>query len=86
LPFPEKGDKLDLCVRSKFKKRLGWKHGNTPRRFLMGIKIFLSPIISKIVEIFHKTLSEHTAISNHIRYILVPSSLAGRGLGVGFLF
>jgi|688.fasta_scaffold88548_3 hypothetical protein len=27
-----------------------------------------------------------TAISNHIRYILAPSSLAGRGLGVGFLF
>jgi len=27
-----------------------------------------------------------TAISNHIRYILATSSLAGRGLGVGFLF
>lgn len=27
-----------------------------------------------------------TAISNHIRYILAPSLLAGRGLGVGFLF
>ncbi|QSV70268.1 MAG: hypothetical protein HEQ20_05195 [Aphanizomenon flos-aquae KM1D3_PB] len=27
-----------------------------------------------------------TAISNLMRYILAPSSLAGRGLGVGFLF
>jgi len=40
LPFEEKSDKLYLCVRRKFKKRLGWKHGNTPRRFLMS-KIFL---------------------------------------------
>ncbi|MEH2023773.1 hypothetical protein [Nostoc sp.] len=29
---------LFSCVRSKLKnkKRLGWKHGNTPRRFLIG--------------------------------------------------
>lgn len=26
----------------KDKKRLGWKHGNTPRRFLIGIQRFYS--------------------------------------------
>ncbi|MEH2282645.1 MAG: Na-translocating system protein MpsC family protein [Nostoc sp.] len=26
------------------------------------------------------------AFTNHMRYIIAPSSLAGRGLGVGFLY
>ena len=31
-------------------------------------------------------LPNNTAVSALMRYILAPSSLAGRGLGVGFLY
>jgi hypothetical protein len=43
-------------------------------------------VVSDGVVWFVTNVMDFTAISNHIRYILAPSSLAGRGLGEGFLF
>ncbi|WP_298907031.1 hypothetical protein, partial [uncultured Nostoc sp.] len=39
LPFDRCSDILDLCEEQvKNKRCLGWKHGNTPRHFLVGMQ------------------------------------------------
>jgi hypothetical protein len=46
----KEGYYLFVCEEQvKNKKRLGWKHGNTPKRFLIG---FISDRLSSLISLF----------------------------------